>query len=199
MPVIKRYPNRKLYDTEAKKYINLEDIAGMIRAGHEIRVIDNASGEDLTAVTLTQIVFELEKKQNGILPGPVLASLIQAGGSRLSALQRSLLSQLGFIGQVDDEIRQRIHALVAQGDLLESEGAQLIEKLMAAGRKALSPSHPPDEAAIERVLNQRNIPSRQDMERILGELDGLMSKLHELEAAQSAAENAEPNAPDDQN
>lgn len=195
MPVIKRYPNRKLYDTEAKKYINLEDIAGMIRSGQEIRVIDNASGEDLTAVTLTQIVFELEKKQSGILPGPVLAGLIAAGGSRLTALQRSLLHQLGFVSQVDDEIRQRIHALVAKGELLESEGTALVEKLVAAGRQALTHTHLPDEAAIERALDKRNVPSRKDMERILSELDGLMTKLGELEPAQD--DDAGAAGPDD--
>ena len=51
MPMIKRYPNRKLYDTEAKRYVTLEQITHMIEAGHEVQVIDNESGEDLTAPT----------------------------------------------------------------------------------------------------------------------------------------------------
>ncbi|MGD8735253.1 MAG: polyhydroxyalkanoate synthesis regulator DNA-binding domain-containing protein, partial [Anaerolineae bacterium] len=55
MTRIKRYPNRKLYDTEAKQYITLEGIAALIRQGNEVQVIDHATGEDLTALTLTQI------------------------------------------------------------------------------------------------------------------------------------------------
>ncbi len=181
MPVIKRYPNRKLYDTEAKKYINLEDIAGLIRAGREIQVIDNASGEDLTAVTLSQIVYELEKKQSGILPGPILASLIQAGGNRLTALQRNLLGQLGLLHQVDEEIRQRIHALVALGELKEPEAASLIEKLISTSKQLHHPPTTlPNQDDIERVLNERNIPSRSEIDRLMGELDALMSQLEQL-------------------
>ena len=68
MPVIKRYPNRKLYDTESKRYITLDGIARLIRKGEEVQVIDHTTDEDLTAVTLTQIIFEQEKKKGGFLP-----------------------------------------------------------------------------------------------------------------------------------
>ncbi len=63
MRVIKRYPNRKLYDTEGKQYISLERIAGLIRGGEDIHVVDHATHEDLTTVTLTQVIFEQEKRQ----------------------------------------------------------------------------------------------------------------------------------------
>ena len=53
MPLIKRYPNRKLYDTEAKQYVTLEQIAELIRSGKDVQVIDHESGEDLTALTLS--------------------------------------------------------------------------------------------------------------------------------------------------
>ena len=59
--IVKRYANRKLYDTERSCYVTLDDISQMIKAGDEVRVIDNKSGEDLTSVTLAQIIFETEK------------------------------------------------------------------------------------------------------------------------------------------
>jgi len=68
MPVIKRYPNRKLYDTQAKQYITLDRIAELIREGTDIQVIDHASGEDITALTLSQVIFEQEKRQSGFYP-----------------------------------------------------------------------------------------------------------------------------------
>ena len=80
MPVIKRYPNRKLYDTEAKGYITLEQIGELIRDGQDIQVVDHATGEDLTALTLTQVILEQERKRSGSLPQTVLTGLIQAGG-----------------------------------------------------------------------------------------------------------------------
>ena len=108
-----RYPNRKLYDTEAKKYVTLNGIAELIRDGEELQVVDHNSGEDLTAVTLTQIIFEQEKQQSGFLPRSVLTGLIQAGGDKLSTLRRTLASPLDLIHHVDEEIDRRVRASFA--------------------------------------------------------------------------------------
>ena len=62
--VIKRYSNRKLYDTDRSKYVTLDEIAKMIKAGEEITIIDNETKEDLTSVTLTQIIYEEEKRES---------------------------------------------------------------------------------------------------------------------------------------
>src|SRR5688572_15776165 len=62
--VIKRYSNRKLYDTQSSKYVTLEEIAHMIKAGEELSIIDNKTKDDLTAVTLTQIIYEEEKRKS---------------------------------------------------------------------------------------------------------------------------------------
>jgi polyhydroxyalkanoate synthesis repressor PhaR len=77
---IKRYANRKLYDTSKSCYITLDDIAKIIKEGEEVRIIDNRTKEDLTSITLTQILFEEEKKQKSILPLATLKSIIQSGG-----------------------------------------------------------------------------------------------------------------------
>jgi len=63
--VIKRYSNRKLYDTQESRYVTLEEIEEMIRTGKEISVVDAASGEDLTGVTLTQIILENQRSHRG--------------------------------------------------------------------------------------------------------------------------------------
>jgi len=80
MKIIKRYANRKLYDTERSCYVTLDEIAEMVREGEEIQIIDQKTSEDLTSVTLTQILFEEEKKSKRILPLPALRSIIQSGG-----------------------------------------------------------------------------------------------------------------------
>ena len=68
MPLIKRYPNRKLYDTEAKTYVTLDQLTVLIQHGADVQVIDHETGEDLTNLTLTQIILEQEKKRAGFLP-----------------------------------------------------------------------------------------------------------------------------------
>ena len=76
--VIKRYANRKLYDTERSCYVTLEDIAMMIRSGDDVVVVDNQSGEDLTKITFAQIILEVEKKQS-TTPLGVLKDIIRQG------------------------------------------------------------------------------------------------------------------------
>ncbi|MEZ4271936.1 MAG: polyhydroxyalkanoate synthesis regulator DNA-binding domain-containing protein [Myxococcota bacterium] len=60
--IVKRYANRKLYDTERSCYVTLDDIATMIKVGDEVQVIDNKSGEDLTSVTLAQIILRRRRR-----------------------------------------------------------------------------------------------------------------------------------------
>ncbi|MBN1959728.1 MAG: transcriptional regulator [Deltaproteobacteria bacterium] len=85
--IVKRYANRKLYDTERSCYVTLEDISQMIKAGEEVKVIDNKTGEDLTSVTLAQIIFETEKKKS-FMPLTLLRDLIQNSGESISEIAR---------------------------------------------------------------------------------------------------------------
>jgi polyhydroxyalkanoate synthesis repressor PhaR len=179
MPVIKRYPNRKLYDTEAKRYITLEEIGLLIRQGKSIRVMDHATGEDLTAITLTQIILEQEKRLSGFLPQAVLAGLIQAGGERLSTLRRSLAAPLELARHVDEEIERRIQALVSRGEVAAEEGLRLRDKLLAQGQR-LSGGSWLREEDLERVLAERGVPTRDEFQQLLEQLDTLDSELESL-------------------
>ena len=76
--VIKKYANRRLYDTSNSRYINLEDIAALVRNGKDVQVVDASTGEDITRVTLTQIIVEDAKGQPSGLPLELLRQLIQA-------------------------------------------------------------------------------------------------------------------------
>jgi polyhydroxyalkanoate synthesis repressor PhaR len=92
--VIKRYSNRKLYDTQDSRYVTLEEIEEMIRGGREISVVDAATGEDLTSVTLTQIILEHERTHRGTLPTTFLHQLIKHGQAWQDFVQRSMRSSL---------------------------------------------------------------------------------------------------------
>jgi polyhydroxyalkanoate synthesis repressor PhaR len=80
--VIKRYANRKLYDTQRSRYVTLDQIADMIRAGEDVKIVDNNSKEDLTAITLAQIIFEEEKKKS-FMPLAALRNIIQSSGESI--------------------------------------------------------------------------------------------------------------------
>ncbi len=90
--IIKKYGNRKLYDTEQSSYVVLKDIEKMIRNEEEIRVIDNETQDDITIPTLTQIIFGAEKKSNVSAPLDILKSIIKEGDGGFS----SFLAKLGL-------------------------------------------------------------------------------------------------------
>lgn len=87
--IIKRYHNRKLYDTSSSTYVTLEDIAFLIKRGDEVQIFDNTTKEDITGQTLAQIIFEEEKKRKSFLPLGTLRNLIQTGGETIRELVQS--------------------------------------------------------------------------------------------------------------
>ncbi len=179
MPTIKRYPNRKLYNTETKQYITLDELADLIRSGDEIHVIDNTSGDDLTALTLTQVLFEQVKKQTGFLPRAILSSLIQAGGEQISSLQRTLASSLGLWRLTDEEIQRRVQALISRGELTEQEGLGLLEKLMK--HVELKPEATlPEEDVVTQILEDRGVASRSEVQKLLDQIEKLSARIDEV-------------------
>ena len=83
--LIKRYGSRKLYDTEESRYVSLDDVAGWIRNGQEIRVIDNSTSEDVTAQTLSQVILEQSRKGQDVPPSELLHEMIRRGGDLVSS------------------------------------------------------------------------------------------------------------------
>jgi polyhydroxyalkanoate synthesis repressor PhaR len=92
--VIKRYSNRKLYDTQESRYVTLEEIEEMIRGGKEISVVDASTGDDLTSVTLAQIILENERNHRAALPSAFLHQLVKHGEAWQDFVQRSMRSSL---------------------------------------------------------------------------------------------------------
>lgn len=89
--VIKKYENRRLYDTSNSRYINLDEIAQLIREGRDVQVVDAASGEDLTRPVLTQIIMEQAKEPDSAFPLDILRQMIVASGR---ATQESALKYM---------------------------------------------------------------------------------------------------------
>lgn len=89
--VIKKYANRRLYNTATSSYVTLDHLAEMVRNGEEFHVVDAKSGEDLTRAVLTQIIFEQENKGQNLLPVPFLRQLIGLYGDNMQSFVPSYL------------------------------------------------------------------------------------------------------------
>ena len=98
--LIKKYANRKLYDTRTSRYITLDEIAELVRRGHEIKVVDRGNGADLTQVTLSQVVLFEEKR------GP--AGIVDAGGEMLHDRGQALLEYVRGALNVPADIRNQV-------------------------------------------------------------------------------------------
>src|SRR4051794_36620003 len=107
--VIKRYTNRKLYDTVESRYVTLDEIAEMVKQGVEVKIVDNRTKEDLTSVTLAQIVFEEEKKKSQ-MPLDVLREIIRRPGDTLSDFFKSEVGPR--VASIREEAEQRLDKLL---------------------------------------------------------------------------------------
>ena len=108
--LVKKYSNRRLYDTEKRAFVSLAQIAELVKQGREIEISDDRTGEDVTAFILTQIVLEEAKKKTLLLPVSLLYLLIRYGDSVLSEffdnyLEQTLKTYLTHKSAMDSQFR----------------------------------------------------------------------------------------------
>ena len=166
MQTIKKYANRKLYHTNRKQYITLDGIAALIQAGEQVQVLDNETGEDITAQILTQVVLQTRSGSDR-LPTQVLTGLIQAGGDTIAGVRRSFWSAIGGASVVDAEIKRRLEQLHADGRIDADELARLHDLL-------LGPQ--PDSAHAE----AGEMPSHRDIVHLRNQVEALTAVVDQL-------------------
>lgn len=171
--IIKRYTNRKLYDTVESRYVTLDEIAEMIKQGAEVKIVDNRSKDDLTSVTLAQIIFEEEKKQNQ-MPLSVLRDIIRHPGETLQGfIQKEVTPR---VASLREEAEQRIDKLLRRDD----EGGDVIKSSQKALEDWQRRMDERVKAVVENVLG--NLPALgRDLQLLLTRLEQLEKKVDSLE------------------
>src|SRR5258708_16431492 len=170
--VIKRYTNRKLYDTVESRYVTLDEIAQMIKGGAEVKIIDNRSKEDLTSVTLAQIIFEEEKKRPE-MPLGVLREIIRHGGEAVAGFYQE---KAGTIAGKVSELKSKTESI--RDDLEEKvsgvTGIFRKDEMMAAGANAVDELRGKVDTAVKQALDALSPGAK-------AEIDRLQKRVHELE------------------
>lgn len=203
--IIKRYTNRKLYDTVESRYVTLDEIAAMIKEGTEVRIVDNRTKEDLTSVTLAQIIFEEEKKKNQ-MPLSVLREIIRHPGESISGfIQKEVTPR---VASIREEAEQRLDKLLRREDGSPQESPPDAAATPAPQTEAGAASLNPAELlkASQRAFEdfQRRIDERvkQVVENLTGNLpalgrdmQALTQRLEELEKKLDAAEKGDKKDP----
>jgi polyhydroxyalkanoate synthesis repressor PhaR len=107
--IIKKYANRRLYNTGTSTYVTLEDLAGMVKGGEDFVVYDAKSGEEITHAVLTQIIVEQENKGQNLLPITFLRQLIRFYGDSMQTLVPSYLEHsMGQLTREQEKFRQQL-------------------------------------------------------------------------------------------
>ncbi|WP_426754278.1 polyhydroxyalkanoate synthesis regulator DNA-binding domain-containing protein [Myxococcus sp. Y35] len=207
--IIKRYTNRKLYDTVESRYVTLDEIAAMIKEGTEVRIVDNRTKEDLTSVTLAQIIFEEEKKKNQ-MPLSVLREIIRHPGESISGfIQKEVSPRVASIreeaeSRLDKLLRRDEHAPRAEGEGEEPAEAAPAPTDASAANAGLSPADllKASQRAFEewqRRVDERvkhvvenltgNLPALgRDMASLTQRLEELEKKLEQVEQQKKPAQ-----------
>ncbi len=135
--LIKKYGNRRLYDTSSSRYVNLEDLAAHIRAGQDVRVVDVKSGQDLTRVVLTQIITEDAKDKPTGLPLELLRQLIIASDEvRQEFLMWYLKSAFDTYQKLQDTVQNRLSEV--QSAILSP--VEMMKKFLGASSSEIAPA-----------------------------------------------------------
>src|SRR2546422_3274520 len=116
--LVKRYGNRKLYDTSESRYVTLEEIGRWVKAGEEVKILENDTGEDLTAVTFAQIILEEERRKSGLLSLRVLREIIQHGEAALQGLSATVDRGMEAIRSVPERAGRRVQELTQVAERL---------------------------------------------------------------------------------
>ncbi len=193
--VIKRYANRKLYDTERSCYVTLDEISQMIKEGDDVKVIDNKSRDDLTAVTLAQILVEEEKKV-AKMPLKLLRSIIQSGNDAVSDFYEKRVADP--VKSFKDDVERRVESLLkrdgkgdgkpAGDEAAGGERAAETDEVKAGVVRELVSGTTEAFESWQRRIDERVREAMQKMTPQRPDLDAMRARIEALEARIRAVE-----------
>jgi polyhydroxyalkanoate synthesis repressor PhaR len=177
---IKRYANRKLYDTESSHYVSLQDILQLVRDGEDIEVADSRTGEDLTSVTLAQAMAEEEKSEGSKLPLDVLKELIKRGSESVDEFMRvSRLASKGAVSIAEESASKYYEKLVDSGEMSEDEARGYLRQLSRAVTDRRRSMENRVDERVRTYVKAMELPTRSDFDKIGKKIDSLVEKLDE--------------------
>jgi len=193
MRKIKKYANRKLYDTVEKKYVSLDDLAEMVKAGEEITIEDNETGEDLTSSVLSQLLAR-EKKEDGdqITSGMLIEMIRKGGGTVLSYAKRYSVLWQNALTMAEDEVDKLVALLVKNKEITESEAGKLKKEMMGYADHFRNWISERIDKQISEVLNRMSLASKDQVQEITVKIEALTRTVDRLEKLQNEKKTDEP-------
>jgi polyhydroxyalkanoate synthesis repressor PhaR len=182
---IKKYANRKLYDTTDKKYISRTRLSELIKQGKDILIIDNETGEDLTASIVSNLIATTRGKAGGTVSSGVLIQLFRKGGNALTDYAKRYVSfwQRSFT-MAEDEIDDMVKKLVKSKEISTSEGTRLKREIMGFTTSLKEWISDAVDKRLKEVLAATNLATKDQVSALNARIQTLEKKLEKFEAVQ---------------
>ena len=180
--IIKKYLNRKLYDTKEKKYVNLSEISRLIREGIDLKVIDNHSKKDITPLVLAQIIVEQEKTKKIMLPSLLspLNLLGKGGESMLFLTKKMLLAGIGILSLTREKAEKIAEDLIKRGEINNSESKEFVMELLDKAEKEKNKLIEKIKPDIEKEIEKINYSLRDSVVNLEKKIDDLSNKIDQI-------------------
>jgi len=200
MRVIKRYSNRRLYDTEASRTLTQADLASLIKGGVEVRVVDSATGKDISLMVLGKIVLAEASSWGDVKQSKELfTTIIELGGKKtMSILKNTVLASIGVIQVTKAKAEKIIDNLIKRGELDKSDRKKAImelldkaEKSTAGIREKISKEAGKAQKEISKLAKEvrdYKLIKRSDLQKLETKLDKLTKVVASLEKQLAAKE-----------
>jgi polyhydroxyalkanoate synthesis repressor PhaR len=179
---IKKYANRKLYDTTDKKYISRTRLSELIKQGKDIIIIDNETGEDLTASIVSSLIATTKGKAGGTVSSGVLIQLFRKGGNALTDYAKKYVSfwQRSFT-MAEDEIDDMVKKLVKSKEISKSEGTRLKKEIMGFTTSLKGWISDTVDKRLKEVLSATNLATKDQVSQLNLRIKTLEKKLEQFE------------------
>lgn len=176
---IKRYANRKLYDTATSRYVSLEKIHALIRQGNDVVIVDSRTGKDITSITLAQVMVEAEKQSRNVLPLDALKDMLQRSGDSVrDFLEQTRRAGRGAMSLADEAAERTYRRLVEQGEITEEEAREFLTSVgnnMGKQRRELERGI---DRRVREVVDTLRLPSRAEIQDLTKHVDRILSKVN---------------------
>jgi len=182
MRIIKKYSNRRMYDTKTSKPITIQDIGNLVVEGEDVQVIDYETGEDITTIVLIQVILEQQRDIDGLAPAPMLLTeLIKRGRKSVQDLvENSLFNAVQSISLTEEKAAQIVEQLLKEKKITlpQAEFVQKRLKEMIAKSQETLESH--IKSAIKNIMTEMNIPTREEIDNIQVNIKKLNNAIEKL-------------------
>ena len=182
MHIIKKYANRKLYDTTGKRYLTMDHLAELIKSGEEVSIIDNETGDDLTSAIISQLLAREDTHTDKAVPSHVLMQMLRKGRGTLFGYGKKYISLWqNALTMSKDEIEKLVNSLVKEKEISESEGKTLKQEIVGFANNLKSWIIDNIDQRISDALNAVNLSSKAQINELKIRVDELSQKVAELE------------------